>query len=123
VQETVQTPDQLTKVSHENAINGSMGREFVVEMSQGFVEGARQFDAVRSDVREALEFLVPMWQKLRAQCTAALTPEEAQSELAMKEGALPYRIREWEGLGMPSEVAEALLRAELQELRTAANRH
>jgi hypothetical protein len=49
-----------------------------------------------------------------------MSPESVQTDARLLAGALPHIVREWSRRGLPREVADALLRAELRTITMAA---
>src|SRR5215218_971367 len=59
VQDAVAALRGLAKIARENAINGSTGRDFVVELAR-FFDDPGQLDELRADAFDVIPFVVPL---------------------------------------------------------------
>jgi transcriptional regulator with XRE-family HTH domain len=67
-----------------------------------------------------LLLMIPFWLQARHYLASELSPEDVHNDARLLAGALPHIVREWSRRGMPPEVADALLRAELRAITMAA---
>jgi len=66
-----------------------------------------------------LLLMIPFWLQARRYLASEMSPEGVQDDARLLAGALPHIVREWSRQGMPPEVADALLRAELRAITMA----
>jgi transcriptional regulator with XRE-family HTH domain len=67
-----------------------------------------------------LLLMIPFWLQARRYLASEMSPEGVQNDARLLAGALPDIVREWARRGMPPEVSDALLRAELHTITMAA---
>jgi transcriptional regulator with XRE-family HTH domain len=67
-----------------------------------------------------LLLMIPFWLQARHYLALKMSPKSVQTDARLLAGALPHIVREWSRRGIPSEVADALLRAELRAITMAA---
>ena len=67
-----------------------------------------------------LLLMIPFWLQARRYLASEMSPEGVQNDARLLAGALPDIVHEWARRGMPPEVADALLRAELHTITMAA---
>jgi transcriptional regulator with XRE-family HTH domain len=66
-----------------------------------------------------LLLMIPFWLQARQYLALEMSPEGVHNDARRLAGALPHIVREWSRKGMPPEVADALLRAELRTITMA----
>jgi transcriptional regulator with XRE-family HTH domain len=118
--EVTRAIERLGKAASENSLQGSDGgylADALVNLEESL--GANSSE-LRHSAEEALVLLIPLWLRLRQRETETEQKPMAQQNALMLSSAMLYRIREWEGRGMPPNVAEALLRAEVRAINMGA---
>jgi transcriptional regulator with XRE-family HTH domain len=118
IAEFADTIRRLGRATLENQINGPGGRGAAYEWANLVANDGNDLDGLLFDATNALEGLIPYWLALNRWRAASLPKEEVQELQQISEGAFAHRVREWTQIGVPREVAEALLRAELRAFET-----
>lgn len=118
--EVEQIIERLGKAVMEISIQGPHGGSF----ADGLAGWKAMQDENATDIQgwaeEAIVFLIPLWLRLRQLESESVPKVDAQHDALIMSHALQYRIREWESRGVPSDVAEALLRAQIRAINMAA---
>jgi transcriptional regulator with XRE-family HTH domain len=120
VPEAARTIERLGKAAREISIQGNHGgrlADALDDLGEGWGGHTSQ---LQDWAEEALVLLIPFWLRLRQLDTAAAPRADAQQAALNLSGAMPWRIQELKSRGMPPDVAEALLRAEVRAITMGA---
>ena len=107
----------LSTIAAMYAESGGMGLAAEFErMSQEMVV---DLSAATGWAEAVLLLMIPFWLQARHYLALEMPPESVQTDARRLAGALPHIVREWSQRGLPREVADALLRAELRTITLA----